>query len=128
MPVAAILKKMRKQAAVYWAPLLDAKGTPILDPHGEKTFAAPVQMLVRWEGAQFWDRKAGLIVEEESKEIVYVGCKVLKGGLFWKGCLKDLPTEKLTNPRALEGTWEITKYAEYPMLNPKKGTLRVAQL
>jgi hypothetical protein len=120
----SLLVRMRKQYAVYWAP------TGVGDD-GEKTFAAPVELKVRWEGVKMLLRTDPLYKDNQTREVVYVGQVVEMGGVLWKGRLAACPAAKKVSPYDPfaddEAAKEITKYTEYPTLNAKK-FLRVATL
>lgn len=120
-----ILVRMRRQYAVYWAP------TGEVGDDGEPVFAKPVELKVRWEGIKVLRRDGPVRKENETREVVYVGQEVKRGGVLWKGRLSKCPAEKKVAPykpfAGDELAYEITKYSEYPTIKATK-FLRVAVL
>lgn len=100
-----ILDKMRKQQAVYWAPL----GT---DSFGRPTYAAPVQLRVRWEESNRQFVSAGGTTEV-SRAIVYTGEDVKIKGLLKFGTLSDLVS---SDPRANKDVHEIRSFNKVPTI------------
>lgn len=125
-----LLVRMRKQYAVYWAPVS-------VGDDGEPVYAKPVELKVRWEGTKAMLRE-GAMKMDATREVVYVGQKVLEGGVLWKGRLAKCPAAKKASPyepfagddlvwSTVDRAKEITRYAEYPTIDARK-FLRVATL
>jgi len=112
-----LLKKMRKQFAVYWPP----QG---VNDYGDPTWSDPVQLKVRWE-----DIEEVLVTArgetKESKSRVFVGQDVEEGGVLWQGTLASLTT--LTEPFKNKGAGQIFAVTKAPDLKVKD-FLRVAYL
>ena len=100
-----IIKKMRRETAIYWAP--DG-----LDGGLQPKVAEPVQIKCRWEQrAEQYFKEDG--VEATSQAIVYTDRVVEVGGFLWLGILTKAPAtpppenrierfENLPNLRATE--------------------------
>lgn len=112
-----ILNRMRKQQAVYWAPA--APGDD-----GARTFAAPVQLRVRWEDKEqeVTDAAGTKFV---SKTTVYTGEDVEPGGVLLLGTLFDVLDA--ADPFANAGSVEIKRFDKFPTLRATD-YLRTARL
>ena len=100
----SVIRKMRRQAAVYWAPLgLDAYGRPGL--------ALPVQLSCRWDDVmeEYLDKDGNTQI---SNAIVYPEIAPLLGGVLWKGLLSQLTDT--VNPFNNLGAWVINKVQQIP--------------
>lgn len=112
-----IVKKHRKQDAVYWAP----DGT---DDYGNPKYAEPVQVKCRWVNAQ-----TTLIKPNGetwmSHTIVSVDRAVKTQGVMWLGLVKDLTSEMepFKNPDA----YAVSQIADVPDIRGKEA-LHVAYL
>lgn len=116
-----ILKKMRKQTAVYWAPTGN-------DRYGQHTFG-PAQELappngVRWEdmSEEFIDATGRTAI---SKSNVYTGIDVQVGGFFFNGPLSAVVDQ--VNPANNPGCFEILQFQKIPTLKANDN-LRIAIL
>jgi hypothetical protein len=107
-----LLRKMRKQNAVYWAPLE-------INTNGEWTYDEPVQLKVRWE-----DRVEEVKLQA-SKALVYVDRELVVQGVLWKGKISELEDED--NPFANPGAFAIQTFMMIPTLN-NRYTLYLAGL
>lgn len=108
-----IITTMRKQNAVYWAPLLDPDGQPQYDRYTQRRYDTPVQIKCRWE-----DKVEEFLDSNQEKQIsnakVYVDRDVLVGGMLRLGTLAsiDFPDD----PRENTGVYEIRRYEKMPNL------------
>lgn len=103
-----LLNKMRKQQAVYWAPLE-------VNDSGEPKLGLPVQIRVRWED----ELEEGLDntgTETIFMSTVYTGEDVKEGGMLFFGTLNDL--KKALPPP--ENAHRIRKFTKTPILNAKE--------
>lgn len=100
----SLITRMRKQAAVYWAP----SG---LDRFGQPSFAAPVELTVRWEDrvGEFRDPQGELV---SYTTIVYVGQDVLLGGRFLLGDMTSAISA--SEPSDNVGAQEIKAFSKVP--------------
>lgn len=112
-----ILDRMRRQQAVYWPP--DVPGDD-----GTRTFAAPVQLRVRWEDKvqEVTDETGTTFV---SKSTVYTGEDVATGGAIMLGTLFDVTDA--ADPFAHAGAVEIKRFDKFPTLRADD-FLRTARL
>jgi len=114
----ALLDRMRRQDAVYWAP-------DTTSPTGQPTYAAPIDIKVRWEDVQEeYIGKDG--TTQVSNAIVFVGLDVVLDGVLMLGTVADDVVEEL-DPTAHVGAGAIMKVDKIPN---KKATkfLRIATL
>jgi len=98
--VAAFVKKNLKQDAVYWGP-----GVGGDDGYGNRTFATPIEIKVRWEDKQ------QLALDKDGEEfmsmaVIYTDRELENQGWLFLGILTALPSAD-TNPRTIADTWEI---------------------
>lgn len=108
----SIISKMRKQDAVYWAPVG-------LDDNNRYIYDEPVEVKCRWDERS--ERDFNTIGEEINvKATVYVDREVALGGVLWLGLLVDAP---LTPP-------EHNKIKIYRVMPNLRATefLRIARL
>lgn len=99
------------QDATYWA-------KASVNEYNEKTFSAPVPLVVRWEYIEemFMDSEGK---EQRSHSIVFVqGTVMLEGYLY-------LGTSVVTDPRTLPEADEIKKIAEIPNLKNTKTLYKI---
>lgn len=110
-----VLKRLRTQDAVYWAPL--GKGTDT----GQEEYADPVDIKCRW--ADDWETVV-MIGGSEGNINAVVDCdRVLeKDGLLRKGTVDDLDEATLADPFATAGTWKIRRFARVPKVRAKDDT------
>jgi len=102
----SIIKKMRKQKAVWWARL----ETP--DQYGAYSFAAPVEIDCRWDdsGTEF---RNGVGQTEMSSATVYPDRVLHKGDKLKKG---ELESDTPDSPLDLLLAFEIQRFDETPNL------------
>lgn len=102
----SIIKKMRKQNAVYWA--FDK-----VDQFGKKSFISPVQIKCRWDGVieEFLDSTGEIRM---SKAKVYVDRDTPVGGVLMLGLIADITDS--VNIKENEGAWEIRRFDTTPNL------------
>lgn len=80
----SVITKMRKQWAVYWAPIG-------LDKNNKYIYDEPVEIRCRWD--ERTERDFNTIGEEVNvKATVYVDREVALGGVLWLGLLVDSPS------------------------------------
>ncbi len=102
----SIIKKMRKQKAVYWEPLGP-------NETGMQTYAEPIEIKCRWEDDDFaFIDAAGTTVA--STTTVYPDRYLKVGGILWEGKLVNVAfqSEPLLNPNSDE----IVKCGKIPNL------------
>lgn len=105
-----ILKKMRKQWAVYWA-------TESNDQFGNPVYEEPVEIKCRWEDKQ------DLFRDKEGKEVVssakvWPDRHLTLDGVLWEGRLEDVPSQ--THPFENPGSRAIRSTNSVPSLNAKQ--------
>ncbi len=121
----SIIKRMRKQTAVYWS----QSG---VDAYGARQYNAPIEIDVRW------DDKASQYVNKEGEQVasrgtVYVGIDVKPGDMLLKGILiadsSSSGTADILTPEDPKeaGAWEIQQFASIPNLRNTE-TLRICYL
>lgn len=95
-----------RQTAVYW-------GSPSPDGYGGMTFAAPIEITVRWEerADRFTDR---LGAEHVSRARVYVDRALDLGGYL---CLSTLAELDSLDPFELLGAYEIRGAGSIPSVD-----------
>ena len=101
-----IIKRMRKQVAVYW-PFVS------VDAYGKKLVGSPVAIKCRWDGRveEFLDSQGE---RQLSRAVVYVDRETPIGGILMLGALSDI-TDR-TDIKENEGGWEIRRYDTTPNL------------
>jgi hypothetical protein len=106
----SIIKKMRKQYAVYWPPLGPNQS-------GMQTYGEPVEIRCRWEDDDFAfvDSKGTTVASTTS---VFPDRILEVGGILWKGRLLDVPSQ--SDPLSNENSDEIIKFGELPNLRAKE--------
>ncbi len=116
----SLIKKMRKQKAVYWAPL-EADG------FGRAPFDTPIEIKCRWEDGVFETIDAmGTVVRAKSR--VYVDRVLAIGGLLLLSTLENVPEDKWPIPRTLDPRpQEIKVVEQLPNLKARE-TLLTAYL
>lgn len=112
-----LLDDMRKQYAVYWAPIG-------VNDYNHTVFGVAAELRVRWDDVQvaFVDKKGGA---RTSRSVVYVDRTLELDGVLWKGRLADVPDQydPFRNPDA----WEIQQFNEVVTID-NDDTLRTAML
>lgn len=106
----SLIERMLKQTAVYWAPLA-------ADRTGRPTYAAPVEIAVRWE-----DRRVEFMDENQeialSNSVVFTASDVRVKGILMLG---EITTSlNVANPKANAGAWEIRGFSKTPNLRVTK--------
>ena len=104
-----ILSKMLRQKAVYWAPL--GAGA-----NGQATFAAPVELRVRWEDSKKLV-KDPTGEEFTSDALVYVSEDVKAKGMLWLGALDSSTPD---DPNELDDAVSIRQFEKLPDIKCKK--------
>lgn len=84
----SIISKMRKQWAVYWAPIMDDDGNQVSDVDGNPSFAEPVAIRCRWDDERKLFRAASG-EEKVSTSIIYPDRDLLENGRLWLSPLRD---------------------------------------
>jgi hypothetical protein len=100
----SLIKKMRRQIAVWWA-------STGVDRHGDESYAVPVEIKCRWEDSseEFLDAEGQ---RQMSNAIVYVDRDTPNGGVLMLGTLDDI-TDPI-NVKENTGAWEIRKFDNLP--------------
>jgi hypothetical protein len=111
-----IIKKMRRQTAVWWQ-----RGAA--DSYGQFSYASPVEITCRWE-----DRTVEFIdaigQRQLSASVVYVDRVMAPGDLLRLG---DMESSFTSDPSDLTGVGEVRRMEKTPTLKATK-TLLVAYL
>ncbi len=120
----SIIKRMRKQTAVYWAMAASESAGEDFDDHGQPQWASPVEIKCRWEDVskEFVDPKGTTRV---SRSIVYADRDLVVGGVLMLGELTDVDEEE--NVLENDGAWEIRRFDKIPNLKATE-FLRMAYL
>lgn len=90
-------ESMHNQYAVYWAPNL-------MKDSGKQTYAAPVELLCRWEDTQLEmkdpKRTNGVWM---SKSQIFTTVKLAENGYLWEGRLAAVPfaADPAKNPNSM---------------------------
>jgi hypothetical protein len=108
MGILQFISKVCVQTAVYW-------GSPTENGFGQKVYADPVEVLVRWTD------KTQLIKGSDGKQItctseVLVQQDMDLQGLLYLGSLTDFTPLELSNPVNLSGVLEIKGFDKIPLL------------
>jgi hypothetical protein len=116
----ALLKKMRKQNAVYWSP---KTGATAYDKHGQRQWNTGVQLKVRWQLEENEVQKPdGERVMTQNK--VFAGEDIALGGVMWLGLLAAADD---SNPLQNSGAGIVMKFANIPTLR-NDDNVRIAYL
>jgi hypothetical protein len=121
MGIAETIKRTCVQTAVYW-------GSPVQDGYAEFTFAAPVEILCRWEDliGQFTSNKGEQIY---SKSVVYTLQDLDNNGYLFLGTLADLnAVSNINDPKAIDDAYEIKRFDKLPALGSTSEFVRKAYL
>jgi len=118
-----IIKKARKQKAVYWALASAAGGEYDYTPDGQPRYTSAVQIDCRWDDVneEFIDAQG---TKHISKSEVMVDRDVDLGGVLWLGLLADC--QKLV-PFNNAGASEILRFDNIPNLKATE-FLKIAYL
>lgn len=111
MGIQQFIESVCVQTAVYWAP--DGN-----DGFG-KTYKQPIEVQVRW------DIKREIVKDDKGREVVsnaqiLIPRDVESGGWLYLGTLNDLGDADFSNPKGLDGTFEIIQFVKVSM--PKSTT------
>jgi len=117
MGLQGIIKKVCSQTAVYW-------GAPTDSGQGDVSWAAPVELKVRWDGV------TKLIKDSKGKEIacraeVLVAGRIEDDGVvtvvdldvdgrLYLGFLHDLDSAQKANPLLVDEAWPIMRFDSVP--------------
>ena len=109
----SIIKRMRKQKAVYWAPESAESAGDDFDNYGQPQVTDPVVIDCRWEevSEEFIDAQG---TRQISRAKVYVDRDIIVGGILMLGVLGDITDE--SNPKENENAWEIRRFDKLPNL------------
>lgn len=120
----SIIKRMRKQDAVYWALASVESGGDDFDDYGQPILTDPVEVKCRWE-----DKSEEFVAANGTKmlshAVVYVDRDVDVGGVLMLGELTDITDAD--NVRENAGAWEIKRFDKIPNLRATE-FLRIAFL
>ncbi len=102
----SIIKRMRKQTAVYW-PFVS------INEFGVKVVGDPVVIKCRWEAknVEFLDPKGEI---QMSNAVVYVDRDTAIGGILMLGTASDITDT--VNIKENDGAWEIRRFDDLPNL------------
>jgi len=109
----SIIDRMLKQTAVFWA----LTGS---DGRGGLTFAAPIEVKVRWElkNEFFVDNEGNEILSEA---VVYVDRITREGGWLFEGELADIDSSvDETVPQKVSESKQIKKFHKLPNFEASK--------
>lgn len=107
----SIIRTMRRQRAVYWAPLQNPRGQAQYTDDGRRKYADPVEIRCRWEqtNAEVLDANGEKV---QADATVYVDRDVLLGGKLRLGALDTL--EFNGPPDENTGVYEIKRFEKTP--------------
>lgn len=124
----SLIKRMRKQTAVWWARQVDVAGNPVNTEEGRPVYELPVEIKCRWddEVREFIGRHGTL---EHSAAVVYVDRDMRLGDKLKLTTLDDLESDTDSNdtndtndsaPDVVAGALEILGWAKNPNLKAKE--------
>lgn len=98
--------RLLKQTAVYW-------GGPSYGGYSKKTFAAPVEVSIRWEDKQelFTDSQGK---EKLSQAVIYLNQDVVVGAFIYLGDLSELGSSEEGDPYLVASAKEIMAFNKLP--------------
>ena len=101
----SIIKKMRKQKAVWW------QRSALPDQYGTYSYAAPIEIDCRWDDTtQEYRHPKGQV--EMSNAVVYVDREMAVGDMLMKG---EWESDTPDNPLELDsGVFEIQRFDNNP--------------
>ena len=119
-----IIKRMRKQTAVYWELASNDSGGVAFDDYGDPIMGTPVEISCRWEDVieEIIDNKGAARV---SSSTVYVDRDMVAGEILMLGELSDISDP--VNIKENDGAFEIMKFGKLPNLKATE-FLRTAYL
>ena len=99
----SIIKKMRKQKAVWWHAAL-------IDHHGRPSFLPPVEIDCRWEdfAKDFTDAEGSRLI---SQSIVYVDRVVATGDRLKRGAIESSTND---DPLQEAEAYEVKRFEQLP--------------
>lgn len=103
----SLIKRMRKQDAVYWALAGEESGGKDFDKYGQPVVTEPVAIKCRWDGKteEFIDAKGTRLF---SHAIVFVDRDVDVGGVLMLGTIADITNADV--PKENANAWEIKRF------------------
>ena len=120
----SLIKRMRKQKAVYWALGSTDSGGVDADLYGKPMYATPVEIDCRWE-----DTSEEFLAPDGStqmsRSVVFVDREMKLGEVLLLGELTDSVNQ--LDPKSNNGAWEIRRFESTPNLRNTE-QLRVAYL
>jgi hypothetical protein len=122
-----IIENTYAQTAVYW-------GAPTPDGYGGNTFAAPIEVVCRWEdkeqflGSQVGGEVTGGLML--SRSIVFVKQDVDEEGYLYLGTLDDLVLDSndYIDPKEVDKAYIIKRFEKSPAVGSTTEFLRKAFL
>jgi hypothetical protein len=118
MAIQQFIESVCVQTAVYWAP----DGA---DGYGGKTYKTPIEVPVRW------DYKREVVKDDMGREVVsnaqiLIPVDVQNGGWLYLGTLNDLNETQFSDPKGLDGTFEIIQFTKVSMPKSLTDFVRMA--
>lgn len=108
MGIEKFIQKVCVQTAVYW-------GSPTNDGFGGFTFAAPIEIPVRWEDkTQIVATMDGQEVTSDTEVLVTIDLEY--NGYLYLGLLEDLTDDEQENPMLVSGAKPIISISKIPMI------------
>jgi len=100
----SIIKKMRKQTAVWWA------RSASVDRFGKYTYDEPVEIKCRWDtkGVEFRDNKGQTVMSDST---VYPDRVLVVGDMLMEG---DLESDTASDPTTETTAYEIKRFDKTP--------------
>ncbi len=100
----SVIKKMRKQKAVWWARNATA------DRYGSYTFAAPIEISCRWDdvGEEYVNPKGETVV---SRSVVYPDRVLRTGDMLRAGVIES---DEPADPTAVDTAFEVQRFDTTP--------------
>jgi len=96
------------QVCVYW-------GNPQNDGYGGQTFDSAVEIKCRWEeSSKAITDNDGVVIGSTAG--VFVLQDMDEQGYVYQGFLADLTQSQLTDPKSVDGAWEIKQFEKIPIL------------
>ncbi len=119
MSFTSFITRQCKQTVVYW-------GSPVDDGYGTATFAAPVELMARWEKVD------EVVTNKDGKEVlskarVWVLQDLDEQGYIYLGELDDLDSNP-DDPQEIVGAEEIIAFRKIPVLKSPDEFIRRASL
>jgi hypothetical protein len=120
MGIEKFIQSVCVETAVYW-------GNPQNDGYGHYTFDTAVEIDVRW------DEKTEVITDDEGREVVskakiLVTQDVDYEGYLYKGSLSDLTAAQKSDPRLVDGAYQIRRFDKTSMIKKTDEFVRMAYI